>query len=115
MSVNDSATEPPSTGRQRAGKFKIAGIAVAVAGLGTAGLIYWRGARSDAAADALVDGDSKIEVRQVESWYGTQGLLLQDLTNELKQPGTQVAIVLAATALIAAGCFYISHLEKNQE
>jgi hypothetical protein len=46
----------------------------------------------------------------MEILYGKQGELIEDWTNDLKQPGTQAIIIVAASVIIASGCFYFARL-----
>jgi hypothetical protein len=41
------------------------------------------------------------------------GLLTQELSDDLKQPGTQAFLIGAVSVLIAAGCFYFARLEDD--
>jgi hypothetical protein len=42
--------------------------------------------------------------------YGKQGELIEDWSNDLKQPGTQAILIIGASILIAAGFFYFARL-----
>jgi hypothetical protein len=42
--------------------------------------------------------------------YGKQGELIENWSNDLKQPGTQAFIIVAAAVLIASTCFYFARL-----
>ena len=42
--------------------------------------------------------------------YGKQGELIEDWSNDLKQPGTQSVIILVVAALVSASCFYFARL-----
>jgi hypothetical protein len=42
--------------------------------------------------------------------YGKSGLLIEQWSNDLKQPGTQAIIILIFSTVIAAGCFYFARL-----
>ena len=109
MVREDSTPEQTASDLRRARGFRIAGGITLVVGLGLASLVWWIDSRSASAFDA----DSKIEVRQVETLYGQQGIMLQNLTDALKQPGTQAVLILVVTGLIAAGCFYVAYLSAR--
>jgi hypothetical protein len=55
-------------------------------------------------------GYNKPEQRQMAILYGKQGELIEDLSNDLKQPGTQAIIIVVVAVLIAGGCFYFARL-----
>jgi hypothetical protein len=81
--------------------------------LGIAGavIVYWLGTRSADLSDNLsMAGYDKPETRQMEILYGKQGELIEDWSNDLKQPGTQAIIIVVASALVAGGCFYFARL-----
>ena len=43
------------------------------------------------------------------------GLLIEDLSDELKRPGTQAIIIAGAATLVALGCFYFARLLDNDD
>jgi hypothetical protein len=47
--------------------------------------------------------------------YGKQGELIEDWSNDLKQPGTQAIIIAAISVIIASGCFYFARLSENDD
>jgi hypothetical protein len=55
-------------------------------------------------------GYNKPEERQMEMLYGKSGELIENWSNDLKQPGTQAIIIAGAAIVIAAGCFYFARL-----
>ena len=92
--------------RRQARMFRLAGLMVLVLGIGGAGLLYWRGTRAqDLSDNPSMLGYDRAADRQTEMLYGRQGLLIDELTDYLKQPGTQAVILLVASGIIAAGCF----------
>ena len=112
MSTSDLPTAP---GR-RARRLRAAALAVALLGLATACLIYWHGTRAaDSADDFTLGSDSKIVDRQMQEAYGRQGQVIADLTDDLKQAGTQAFLVILTTGLLAAGCWYLAHLSEAGE
>jgi hypothetical protein len=111
MSVNDKTPQPVSPAKRRARKLRIAGVVVLALGIFGAGIIYWLGTRSpDLADDLSMAGYDKPAERQLGILYGKQGELIEDWSNDLKQPGTQAAVIVAAAALVAGGCFYFARL-----
>ena len=92
---------------RRAKKLKIIGIIVLVLGIGGAGIVYWLGTRSDGLSDDIsMLGYDKPRNLQMERMYGKWGDLTDDILDDLKQPGTQAFIIVAAAGLVAWGCFY---------
>jgi len=47
--------------------------------------------------------------------YAKMGLLIEDWSDELKQPGTQAFIIAGAATLVALGCFYFARLLDNDD
>ena len=85
-------------------------------GIVGAGIVYWLGTRSpDVSDDLSMAGYNKPAERQMEILYGKQGELIEDWSNDLKQPGTQAIIIIVATVLIASGCFYFARLHDYEE
>jgi hypothetical protein len=92
-------------------RLKIAAVVVLLLGIFSADGVYWLGTRSADSSDALMTrGYDKAQARQAEFLYGRQAVWIKNLTDDLKQPGTQAAIILVTSAFIAAGCFYIARL-----
>ena len=103
--------EPVSSARRRARKLRIIGVIVLTLGIAGAGIGYWLGTRSpDLSDDVSMLGFDRAETRQMGILYGKQGEFIEDLTDDLKQPGTQAIIILVTTSLIAGGCFYFARL-----
>jgi flagellar basal body-associated protein FliL len=111
MSVNDKTPGPVSSSKQRARRLKIIGVIILLLGIAGAGIVYWIGTRSpDLSGDLSMVGYNKPAERQMEILYGKQGELIEDWSNDLKQPGTQAIIIVVAAALVAGGCFYFARL-----
>jgi hypothetical protein len=103
--------EPLSSSKRRARKLRIIGVSVLALGIISAGIVYWIGTRSpDVSDDLSMVGYNKPEQRQMAILYGKQGELIEDLTNDLKQAGTQAIIIVVMAVLIASGCFYCARL-----
>jgi len=110
MTVNDEKTSPDSSSK-RVARLRMIGIVVLVLGLGGAGLIYWLGTRSpDVMDDLSMVGYNKAQTRQMGMLYGKMGPVIEEWFDDLKQPGTQAEIIVVASTLIAAGCFYFARL-----
>jgi len=97
--------------RRRARRLRITGVIVLLVGISGAGTVYWLGTRAPNLSDepAMI-GYNRAENRQMGILYGKQGALIEDVANDLKQPGTQAAICVATAVVIAAGCFYFAQL-----
>jgi hypothetical protein len=114
MSVNDKPPDSVSSGRRQARRLRIIGIIVLLAGIVGAGMVYWMGTRSpDFSNDPSMAGYDRAETRQMGILYGTQGLLIEEWSNDLKQPGTQATIIAVVSAIIASGCFYFARLSDD--
>jgi hypothetical protein len=109
--IKDKTVSPVSSARRRARRFRITGVVVSLLGISVAGLVYWLGTRSpDLADDLSMAGYDKPAERQMGILYGKQGELVEDLTNKLKQPGTQAILIVVTAALVAGCCFYFARL-----
>jgi hypothetical protein len=107
---------PVSSAKQRARKFRIIGVIVLALGVAGAGIVYWLGTRSpDLSDDLSMTGFNRAEERQMGMLYGKQGELIEDWSNDLKQPGTQAVIIAAASVIIASGCFYFARLSDQDD
>jgi hypothetical protein len=116
MPMNNKMVSPISPARRRARLFRIIAVIVLLLGIICAGWVYWLGTRSLDASDGIsMLGYNKPEERQMGMLYGKQGELIENWSNDLKQPGTQAIIIAAASAIIAAGCFYFARLSDLDE
>jgi len=94
--------------------FRITAIIVLALGIGGAGLVYWLGTRGDNLSDdPSMLGFDRAETQQMGVLYGKQGELIEDWTNDLKQPGTQAFIIVAIAALTALACFQFARLSDR--
>ena len=92
-------------------RLRLIGAGVLFLGLGSACIVYWIGTRSpDVMDDPLMTGYSRAESRQIQILVGKMGLLMVDILDSLKQPGTQAFLITAVSALVAIGCFYFAGL-----
>jgi hypothetical protein len=111
MNAEDTIPQPSVIARRRVRRYRLAGGLCVLLGLIGAGVVYWLGSRAaDLSDDPAMVGFNRAEQRQLGILYGSQGALIEDLTNSLKQPGTQALIILAAAGAIAAGCFYFARI-----
>jgi hypothetical protein len=58
--------------------------------------------------DGALLGYDKAQARQVGTLYGQQGVIVQQWSDELKQPRTQAIIILGIAGLAAGACLYIA-------
>jgi hypothetical protein len=99
------------SGKRRARRLRIIGCIILILGIASAGIVYCLGTRSaDLSDDLSMVGYNKPEERQMEILYGKQGELIEDWSNDLKQPGTQAVIIIIISTLAAGGCFYFARL-----
>ena len=100
MTVNDSPVRPVSVSR-RSTWLRRTGIVVLLAGLAGAGTIYWVGSRSPAVSDDLsMVGYHRAERRQMGQLYGKMGTVIEDWSEDLKDPGTRAILVGGFAAAI---------------
>jgi hypothetical protein len=105
------AAELLAIARRRARRYRIASMVILVLGVLSAGMVYWLGSREpDYSDDPSMVGFNRSEQHQMAVLYGKQGQLIEDLDDSLKQPGTQGILIIAAAAVIAAGCFFFARV-----
>ncbi|MGA2030257.1 MAG: hypothetical protein ABSG87_09320 [Verrucomicrobiota bacterium] len=94
----------------------MSGIIVLALGIVSAGIVYWMGTRSaDLNDDPAMLGYDRDETQQMGILYGKSGELIEDWSNDLKQPGTQAIIITAVSVIIASGCFYFARLSDYDD
>jgi hypothetical protein len=100
------------TGNTKKGRrLRITAVLILILGIATGDAIYLRGIRTAALPDdPSLLGYDKIQTRQVGTLYGQQGVLVQEWSDDLKQPRTQAIIIVVISALLAGGCFYVARL-----
>ncbi len=109
--MNDKTPTPVSLYKRRARRLRQIGSIVLALGIGGAGVLYWLRTRSpDVSGDLSMQGFNHAEQRQMGQLYGKQGLLIEQWSDDLKQPGTQAAIIGGLSILAFAGCFYFARL-----
>jgi len=102
---------PPS---RRSRRLRVVGTVVLLLGIAGAGFVYWLGTRApDVSDDLSMIGYNRAETRQMARLYGQSGLMVEDLSNNLKRPGVQAALIVLAATLFAAGCFYLAQFPED--
>lgn len=115
MTANDSQPNPGPVSR-RSIRLRQAGVVVLLAGLAGAGMIYWLGSRSpDVSDDLSMVGFHRAERRQMGQLYGKMGTVIEDWSEDLKDPGTQATLIVGFSIAVAGGCFYLARLLGNDE
>jgi hypothetical protein len=109
MIENDKSPAPVSSAGRRARKLRVIGLIVLVMGIAGAGIVYWTRS-ADVSGDLSMAGYNKPVERQMAILYGKQGELIEDWSDDLKQPGTQAVIIIVLSAGIASACFYFARL-----
>jgi hypothetical protein len=110
MTLNGKSPSSNSSHKPGA-RLRIIGVIVLLLGMAGACIVYWVGSRSaDLRDDPMMAGYYKAESRQVEVLIGKMGLVLVELLDDLKRPGTQAIIIAATSAIVAFGCFYFARL-----
>jgi hypothetical protein len=103
--MNGESSDSPPPSRQSS-KLKLAGIIILAIGVVIAGVVYELGQRAaDTDLDPSMIGYDKQQNAQMERMYGKSGELMEDLSNSLKQPGTQAGIILAVSIVASLICF----------
>jgi hypothetical protein len=114
--MNEKMAGPILLARQRARRLRLVAIIVLVAGVISAGVVYWLETRSpDLRNNPAMLGFNRAETRQMEQLYGKQGELIEQWTDDLRQPETQAGIIVAAAVIFAAGCLYFARLFEHEE
>jgi hypothetical protein len=116
MSVNDKTPAHASSSAQRARRLRVIGVIVLALGIGGAGILYWLRTRSpDLTDDLSMVGYNRAQTRQMGQLYGKSGLLIEQWSEDLKQPGTQAILIVIFSTLITAGCFYLARLLDDDD
>jgi len=112
--VVEKKNSPDYLSSRRQRRLKAIGVIVLLLGISSACLVYWMGTRSpDLSNDLSMVGFNRAEQRQMGQLYGKMGLLIEDWTNDVKQPGTQATLIVSASILISLGCFYFARLSDD--
>ena len=107
----------PLPGFKRRRRLRFIGAALLVLGIATAGLVYRHGMRYAAVMhDPSMLAFYKAETRQMGEFYGQMGLVFERFIQDLREPGTQARLIVAASMLACAVCFYVaSGMEDVEE
>jgi len=106
----------PGQPRKLSTRLKRAGIIILAVGILAAGIVYWLGTRNNELNnDPSMQGFARAEQRQMGQLYGNSGEMIDDWTDDLKQPGIQAVLILIVSGLAAAGCFYFARLVSVDE
>lgn len=93
--------------REKARLRKI-GSVILIAGLVSAGLLYWiRNRPEDPALAEYRQSEERNATYQMERLYGTSGDVTHKLMDAMKRPGNQALAIVALTALASGACFYL--------
>ena len=116
MSAIDAQSGAQDSSKRRARRLRIIGVGALALGTAAAGLVYGLGKRNaDLRNDASMQGFNRAEQRQMGQLYGKSGLLIDEWSEGLQQPGTQAVLIALASVLISAGCFYFARLSEVEE
>jgi hypothetical protein len=92
------------------------GIIVLVLGLVGAGLVYGLGKPPEVLPDELTNpGGYKKSARAMDTMYGRMGGFSYALTQDLKDPLIQAAIIAVGSVIVATGCFWVAEMKKRGE
>ena len=107
--VNDTAA---ISKKRRGARIRVIGLLVWMLGLAAAGALYWY--RTSGAADnPLLTGYDRPQMHQMGVLYGKMGLMIQDLSEDFKRPGTQAVLLAGASTLFGLSCFYLARGEEG--
>lgn len=108
MPIADHKAPGPGFSPRKPARLRLLGVIVLLLGITGAGFVYWRGTRwQELNNDPYLVGFNRPERRQMEILYGKMGTLIEDLSDDLKRPGTQAAIIAGVSILTALACFYL--------
>ena len=100
------------------------GVIVLLVGLGSAGIVVWRGQSRPATATTASDWkdsslsltDSKTATRNIELYGGKVEVLMVQLLDWVHRPAAQAGLIVASAVLVALGCFlFARYLSANAE
>jgi hypothetical protein len=108
-------TETRPISAPRAGRtFRVIGAVILFLGLAGAGLDYGlKAPATDLSDDVLTASNSKKVQRAIEVNVGKMGVMMDGLSENMQDPATQAGVIAGASILLAAGCFYIAHLQAR--
>lgn len=113
--IRESANERIAIARRRARRYRIAAMVIFLGGALSAGILYWmRPGAPDFSDNPAMLGFNRAEQHQMGVLYGKQGQLIEDLTDSLKQPGTQAILMIVVAAIVAGGCVFFARLLEDE-
>ena len=112
--VSRNGTHPDSSSKFSA-RLRIVGAIVLALGITAAGIVYCIGTRGSHSDDLDMIGYKRSESRQMGVLFGQSGVIIDDLLDDLKRPGTQAAIIAGISVLVACGCFYLARPVESDE
>jgi len=116
MVADQDTTSPVSPAKRRARQLRTAAVLVLLLGALGVGSVYWLGARSEDMRDDLRMAEYyKSGAAQVEKLYGKEGILVEEWSEDLKQPDTQACLIIVVAALVAGCCFYLAGLMDRDD
>lgn len=116
MAEEHSPTPAPHRSPRKGTRLRAAGLVVLLLGVGGAGVRLWTSSPpGDLSAGLPTAETSKKVARDIEINFGKMGLLTNNAANDLHDPATQAIIIAAVSILVAAGCFYVAHLQDRAQ
>lgn len=114
MAATEETADQDSQRKTRK-RLRVAGAVVVSLGLTIAAADYWIGSRSeDLSQNPWMAGYEKAQSHQMGILYGRMGIVVDDLLDDLKDPGAQAAIILFVSGGIAAGFFYLGRTPHEE-
>ena len=94
--------------RREIARMRKLGLIVLLAGLVSAGLVYWIGNRpEDPALAEYRQSEERNASRQMESLYGTSGDVMHKLMDAMRRPGNQALAIIGFAVVVSGVCFYL--------
>ena len=114
MAESTTPSDAVSSGSHLPHRLRIIAAVLMALGIALAEVIYWRGTRAPELPDdpSLLQNEKAI-ARQAGILYGNQAVVVQQWSDTLKRPGVEAGVIIAATALLSGGCFYLARLIEN--
>jgi hypothetical protein len=115
MNADDEKRDQKTLSQRRARRLRVSGIVILLLGCIGAGWVYWLGQK----AATLMDDPSMQSFNQAKHWqmgvmFGGMGSWMDDLVEDLKQPGTQAILIVVVAVILAAGCFLFARLIERE-
>ena len=111
-------SRPPRAPRRKpvpGQRLRTAALVIFILGTSTAGLLYWLETRSaEPGMEELMPGYSAANSRVMGIFYGHAGQMMWQWREDLAQPETQAALILAVTAIGVLGCLRVAWLDAQR-